>query len=137
MVDLDLSSSETSARFLAVPMLIVEANSILFSGTREKLPNDDVSVVLAIPSGRAGFLASCRSVCILCVPRLESRDCDADEIGLPLGTGSERGGPNRPWLLDRDPSWKSVDFGRLVFLGVLCGSLFLLRLSCKDSSYSD
>ena len=98
-----------------------------------KLPIDDdaVSVVVAVPSGRGGYLASGRSVCILwLVPLLESRDWDADDAGLPLGTGSELGGPKRPWLLDRDPACrKSADFGRFVLLGVLCGSLFLLRLS--------
>ena len=61
MVDLDLSRSETSARFLAVPMLIVDAISILVSGITEKLPMDDVSVVLAVPNGRDGCLVSDRS----------------------------------------------------------------------------
>ena len=137
MVDLDRSRSETSVRFLAVPMLIVDAISKLVSGITLKLPTDDVSVVLAVPNGRDGCRVSDRSDWTLCVPRLESRDCDADESGLPLG-GSDLGGPNRPWLLERDLSWISADLGRPFFFGVLCGSLFLvLRLSRRDSSYSD
>ena len=112
---------------------MVDVNSILGSAIIVKLPMDEdaVSAEVAVPSGRDGCLASGWSDFIHSLtPPPESRDWDGDDAVLPLGTGSELGGPIRPWLLERDPAFrKSADLGRFALRGVLCESLFLLRLS--------